>query len=156
MGTTFLGADSAGAQLTSTSPKILAAVVANPGGHIAELLRNSAEFEPIIDGQLAANGLVKGSQAYYDFYSEAQAVVEDGDPANYAAAAAGGHLIHMLEVVGGLDAGSPAPTGPGGAEQRHRCAHRPDGHHHAGHRSRMPRGGRRPWRSSSPVATAPS
>ncbi|HEV7165239.1 MAG TPA: hypothetical protein VGO35_07635 [Gammaproteobacteria bacterium] len=108
VGTTFLGADSAAAQLTATSPKILGAIVANPGGHIAELLRNSAEFEPIIDGQLAANGLVKGTQSYYDFYSEAQAVVEDGDPANYAAAAAGGHLIHMLEVVGGFDAGSPS------------------------------------------------
>lgn len=98
VGTTFLGAD------TSTgAPKIATATLANPGGHIAELLRNSAEFEPIIDGQLAANGLVKGSQAYYDFYSEAQAVVEDGDPANYAALAAAGHPIHMLEVVGGLN-----------------------------------------------------
>ena len=95
VGTTFLGADT-----LSGAPKIVAATLANPGGHIAELLRNSAEFEPIIDGQLAANGLVKGSQAYYDFYSEAQAVVEDGDPANYAAAAAGGHPIHMLEVIG--------------------------------------------------------
>ena len=98
VGTTFLGADTA-----SGAPKIVAATLANPGGHIAELLRNSAEFEPIIDGQLAANGLVKGSQAYYDFYSEAQAVVEDGDPANYAALAVAGHPIHMLEVVGGLN-----------------------------------------------------
>lgn len=103
VGTSFLGADS-----STGAPKILGAVLANPGGHIAELLRNSAEFEPIIDGQLAANGLVKGTQAYYDFYSEAQAVVEDGDPANYAAAAAAGHLIHMIEVVGGFDAGSPS------------------------------------------------
>jgi len=102
VGSVFLGADSAGAQLASRSPRIVAASLANPGGHIAELLRNSAEFEPIIDGQLAANGLVKGTQAYYDFYSEAQAVVEDGDPANYAAAAVAGHPIHMLEVVGGL------------------------------------------------------
>jgi pimeloyl-ACP methyl ester carboxylesterase len=98
VGTTFLGADT-----ESGAPKIVAAVLANPGGHIAELLRNSAEFEPIIDGQLAANGLVKGSQAYYDFYSEAQAAVEDGDPANYAAFAVAGHPIHMLEVVGGLN-----------------------------------------------------
>lgn len=98
VGTVFLGAETA-----SGSPKIVAATLANPGGHIAELLRNSAEFEPIIDGQLAANGLVKGSQAYYDFYSEAQAVVEDGDPANYAALAVAGHPIHMLEVVGGLN-----------------------------------------------------
>lgn len=110
VGTDFLGADTAGTQIPGTThatPRIIGAVLANPGGHIAELLRNSPEFEPIIDGQLAANGLVKGSQAYYDFYSEAQAAVEDGDPANYAALASQGHLVHMLEVVGGLDKGSP-------------------------------------------------
>lgn len=99
VGTDFLGADYEGHLLGGPS-RIVAAVLANPGGHIAELLRNSAEFEPIIDAQLAANGLVKGTQAYYDFYSEAQAAVEDGDPANYATAAAAGHPIHMLEVVG--------------------------------------------------------
>jgi pimeloyl-ACP methyl ester carboxylesterase len=109
-GTTFLGADSAGAQLTSSLPKIKTATLANPGGHVAELLRNSAEFEPIIDNGLAQQGIVKGTQEYYDFYSQAQAVVEDGDPANYAAAAAAGHPIHMIEVVGGGNYGSG--TGP--------------------------------------------
>ena len=110
VGTTFLGADTLGTQIPGTThaaPRIAGAVLANPGGHIAELLRNSPTFGPIIDTQLAANGLVKGSQAYYDFYSEAQAVAEDGDPANYAHFAVQGHLTHMLEVVGGLDAGSP-------------------------------------------------
>ena len=97
VGTTYLAVD----------PSAFAAILANPGGHIAELLRNSAEFEPIIDGQLAANGLVKGSQAYYDFYSEAQAAVEDGDPANYAVAAASQHPIHMIEVVGDGTAANP-------------------------------------------------
>jgi hypothetical protein len=104
IGTTYLGADSAAALLTSRAPKIKTATLANPGGHIAELLRTSAEFEPIIDNGLAQQGLVKGTQEYYDFYSEAQAVVEDGDPANYAAIAVNpltGHPIHMIEVVGG-------------------------------------------------------
>lgn len=95
VGTDFLGADTA-----SGSPKVVAATLAMPGGHIAELLRNSATFGTIIDNGLAAQGLVKGSQAYYDFYSEAQAVVEDGDPANYAVLATAGHPIHMIEVVG--------------------------------------------------------
>lgn len=99
VGTTFLGADTAGHALGGPS-RIVAAVLANPGGHIAELLRNSPEFEPIIDAQLQTNGIIKGTQFYYDFYSEAQAVVEDGDPANYAVLAAEGHPIHMLEVVG--------------------------------------------------------
>lgn len=107
VGTDFLGADSAGAQLTSTSPRIIGAVLANPGGHIAQLLQDSATFGPLINTELAANGVTTHTQSYYDFYSEAQAVVEDGDPANYAAAASQGHLTHMLEVVGGLDKGSP-------------------------------------------------
>jgi hypothetical protein len=85
-------------------------VLAAPGGHIAELLRNSPTFGPVIDSGLAQQGLVKNSQAYFDFYSEAQAVVDDGDPANYAAAAAAGHLIHVLEVVGGANAASPPDT----------------------------------------------
>ncbi|HEY1773270.1 MAG TPA: hypothetical protein VGH91_08775 [Gammaproteobacteria bacterium] len=110
IGTTFLGADSAGAELTSTLPKIKTATLANPGGHIAELLRTSPAFETAIDNGLAQQGIVKGTQEYYDFYSQAQAVVEDGDPANYAAAAAAGHPIHMLEVVGGGNYGSG--TGP--------------------------------------------
>lgn len=106
IGTTFLGADTAGADLvalatsSTPAPKVLTATLANPGGHIAELLRNSVEFGPKIDSGLAAQGIVKGTQEYYDFYSQAQTVVEDGDPANYAAFAAAVHPIHMLEVVG--------------------------------------------------------
>ncbi|MGE5624906.1 MAG: hypothetical protein ACM3ZT_05085 [Bacillota bacterium] len=106
VGTVFLGADTEGAALTLSAPKIVAATLANPGGHIAELLRNSAEFGPVIDAQLAANGLAKGTLGYYAFYSQAQAVVEDGDPANYAGLAAAGHPIHMIEVVGGLTGAS--------------------------------------------------
>ena len=67
VGTVFLGADSAGAQLAGRAPRITAAVLANPGGHIAELLRNSVAFGTDIDTQLAAAGLPKGSQSYYDF-----------------------------------------------------------------------------------------
>ncbi|HSN16998.1 MAG TPA: hypothetical protein VLV87_02215 [Gammaproteobacteria bacterium] len=103
VGTVYLGVD----------PSAFAATLAMPGGHIAELLRNSPEFEPIIDNGLAQNGLVKGTQAYYDFYSQAQAVVEDGDPANYAAAAAAQHPIHMIEVVGdGTSANPPDQVVP--------------------------------------------
>jgi pimeloyl-ACP methyl ester carboxylesterase len=107
IGTTFLGADSDAASLTASAPKVIAGVVAMPGGHIAELLRNSPTFGPVIDDGLEKQGLVKGSQSYYDFFSEAQSVVEDGDPANYAADAAAGHLMHMIEVVGGKDKFSP-------------------------------------------------
>jgi len=112
-GTTFLGADTEGAGILSAltsstvTPKVTAGVLAMPGGHVAELLRQSPAFETKIDAGLAQQGIVKGTQEYYDFYSQAQAVVEDGDPANYAALAAKGHIIHMIEVVGGHDASSP-------------------------------------------------
>ena len=106
VGTDFLGADTAGHALGGPL-RIKGAVLANPGGHISELLRNSPAFGPVIDGQLAVNGLAKGTLGYYAFYNEAQAAAEDGDPGNYAALASGGHLVHMLEVVGGLDTGSP-------------------------------------------------
>ena len=115
VGTVFLGADTAAAALTSSSPKVVAATLASPGGHIAELLRNSPSFEPIIDAGLASNGLVKGTQGYYDFYSEAQAVVDDGDPANYAGLAAAGHPIHMLEVVGNGGSNKPDQVVPNSA-----------------------------------------
>ncbi len=115
VGTTFLGADTAAAALTSSSPKIVAATLASPGGHIAELLRNSPSFAPIIDAGLASNGLVKGTQGYYDFYSEAQAVVDDGDPANYATLAAAGHPIHMLEVIGNGGSNKPDQVVPNSA-----------------------------------------
>jgi pimeloyl-ACP methyl ester carboxylesterase len=113
IGTTFLGADTEGADLvalatsSAPAPKVLTATLAMPGGHIAELLRNSPAFGPTIDKGLADQGIVKGTQEYYDFYSQAQAVVEDGDPANYAANAAAGHPIHMIEVVGDGTAKNP-------------------------------------------------
>lgn len=107
VGTTFLGADTEGASLSASAPRVTAGVLAMPGGHLAELLRLSPTFGPVIDSGLAQQGIVKGTQSYYDFYSQAQAVVEDGDPGNYAALAATGHPIHMIEVVGGHDTSSP-------------------------------------------------
>lgn len=110
VGADFLGADTAGGTV-----RIATATLGMPGGHIAELLRNSPTFGPVIDNGLEQQGLVKGSQSYYDFYSEAQAVVEDGDPANYAAAAALGHPIHMIEVVGNGGANKPDQVVPNSA-----------------------------------------
>ncbi|HEX2668355.1 MAG TPA: hypothetical protein VHP13_08270, partial [Gammaproteobacteria bacterium] len=70
VGTDFLGADFAASQLTggAVPVKVKAAVLAAPGGHIAELLRKSPTFGPIIDQGLADQGLVQNSQAYFDFY----------------------------------------------------------------------------------------
>ena len=106
VGTTYLGMD----------PSAFAAVLGMPGGHIADLLQKSAEFGPIIDAQLASNGLAKGTLGYYAFYNEAQAVAEDGDPGNYAALAAAAHPIHVIEVVGdGTTANLPDQVVPNSA-----------------------------------------
>lgn len=101
VGTTFLGVD---------GKKIVAATLANPGGNITQLLLNSQSFAPQINAGLEAEGLTPGTQFYDDFFRSAQSVIEDGDPANYAAAATANDPIHMLEVVGGFDACSVPDT----------------------------------------------
>ena len=91
VGTSYLAVDGG---------KILAATLANPGGNITQLLQNSVEFAPQINGGLEAEGIVPGTQFYDDFFRDAQTVIEDGDPANFAALAAANDPIHMIEVVG--------------------------------------------------------
>ncbi|MGH8282799.1 MAG: alpha/beta fold hydrolase [Gammaproteobacteria bacterium] len=94
VGTTFLGVD---------GKKFVSATLANPGGNITQLLLNSPSFLPQINAGLEAQGVIPGTQFYDDFFRNAQAVIEDGDPANYAVAATANDPIHMIEVVGGFD-----------------------------------------------------
>ena len=93
VGTTFLAVDGS---------HILAATLANPGGNITQLLLNSVSFAPQINSGLQAEGIVPGTQFYDDFFRDTQTVIENGDPANYAALAAANDPIHMIEVVGGF------------------------------------------------------
>ncbi|MBU6421795.1 MAG: Ig-like domain-containing protein [Gammaproteobacteria bacterium] len=90
--------------------KIVAATLASPGGDIGQMLLNSPTFAPQINAGLEAAGLTPGTQFYDDYFRSAQAVIDDGDPANYAAGAAANDPIHMLEVVGGFDACSVPDT----------------------------------------------
>lgn len=90
--------------------KIVAATLASPGGDISQMLLNSPTFAPQINAGLQAEGIVTGTQFYDDFFRSAQSVIEGGDPANYAAAAAANDPIHMLEVVGSFDACSLPDT----------------------------------------------
>jgi len=78
-----------------------AATLAMPGGGIAKLLDGSATFGPVIAAGLSANGVIKGTAEYESFMAATQMVLDSGDPLNYAAAAATGRGIHMIEVVGG-------------------------------------------------------
>ncbi len=78
-----------------------AATLAMPGGGIAQLLRNSAAYGPVINAGLADAGITEGSEAYTKFFAAAQWIVDAADPINHGAAAAAKHPIHMIEVVGG-------------------------------------------------------
>ena len=89
--------------LAADGKKIVAATLASPGGDIGQMLLNSPTFAPQINAGLEAAGITPGTQFYADYFRSAQAVIDDGDPANYAAAATANDPIHMLEVVGGFD-----------------------------------------------------
>lgn len=93
VGTPMLGVDT----------RIGAASLAMAGGGIAKLLDASLSFGPrIAGGLLAASGgsIAEGNDNYETFLRFAQQVVDDGDPINYAAAAAVNHPIHLLQVQG--------------------------------------------------------
>lgn len=109
VGTTFLGVTS-GAQVRT-------ATLAMPGGEIAQLLRDSPRFAPVINAGLAAQGLVPGTTLYNQFFRDAQTAVDSGDPINYAVAAAAARPIHLIQVVGG-GAVLPDQVVPNSATQR--------------------------------------
>lgn len=79
-----------------------------PGGGMAKLFDGSAVFAASSRPALKAQGLEFGTQAYEDYFALGQAVEDSGDPINYAAAInAGTAGIHLVEMVGDLEAGSP-------------------------------------------------
>ena len=74
--------------------------LAMPGGGIAQLLNNSAEFGPIISAGLASKGVIKGTNAYSAFMLATQTVMDDADPINYASVVGAKQKILAMEVVG--------------------------------------------------------
>lgn len=69
------------------------------GATITQVLQESASFGPALAAGLAGLGVT--SPADVDaFYANAQEIVDAGEPANYAAAAAANHPIHLIEVLG--------------------------------------------------------
>ncbi|HVT36393.1 MAG TPA: hypothetical protein VHE37_12455 [Nevskiaceae bacterium] len=89
-----------GSTLLGVNSNIRAATLAMPGGGIAKLLDASKAFGPRISAGLAAKGVIEGTDDYETFMRFAQTLTDSGDPINFAAAARGGHAIHMIEVVG--------------------------------------------------------
>lgn len=78
-----------------------AATLGMPGGNISQLLLDSPTIGAQVKAGLAANGVIEGTQLFYDFFRNAQTVVDAGDPINYGAEAIANTPIHMIEVVGG-------------------------------------------------------
>ena len=76
------------------------ATLAMPGGEVAQLLRDSPTFAPVINAGLAAQGLLPGTTLYEQFWRDAQTLVDAGDPINFIALATTNHPIHLIQVVG--------------------------------------------------------
>src|SRR5256884_414107 len=89
------------------SPTIGSATLANPGGEVAQLLRDSPTFGPVITAGLAAQGLLAGTTLYEQWWRDAQTVVDAGDPINFIALATASHPVHLIQVVGSA---SPPPA----------------------------------------------
>jgi hypothetical protein len=79
-----------------------------PGGGIAELLRDSVSFGPRINAGLQTQGLLPGTTLYNQFFRDAQAIVDAGDPLNYIVSAAQQRTIYISQVVGT----NPPPPNP--------------------------------------------
>ncbi|MEX0733836.1 MAG: hypothetical protein WD944_01735 [Steroidobacteraceae bacterium] len=77
----------------------VSAYLSVPGGGVANLLRESAALSPRINAGLQAAGLVQGSTLYEQFFRDAQAAVDSGDPINYVAAAVAARPVLLTQVV---------------------------------------------------------
>jgi len=69
------------------------------GATITDVLQGSASFSPVVAQGLAGIGVVSAEDVNA-FYVNAQGIIDAGEPANYAAAAAANHPIHLIEVIG--------------------------------------------------------
>jgi hypothetical protein len=89
-----------GATFLAVSSSASTATLAMPGGGVASLLRLSPAFGPSIIAGLQQQGLQPGTTLFEQFFRDAQTVVDSGDPWNFMAAAAAGHPIHLIQLVG--------------------------------------------------------
>lgn len=69
------------------------------GATITTVLQESASFSPVILQGLAGLGVTTPA-AIAGFFANAQELVDAAEPANYAAAAAANHPIHLIQVIG--------------------------------------------------------
>ncbi|MEM1449442.1 MAG: hypothetical protein AAF957_22935 [Planctomycetota bacterium] len=88
-----------------------AATLGMAGSQLPYLLNGSPIFGPTIEAALGSVGVLPGTPAYVEFLAAAQAIVDAGDPINYAGSiSALGPPIYAVEIVGGGTLnGSPSP-----------------------------------------------
>jgi pimeloyl-ACP methyl ester carboxylesterase len=82
-------------------PLLRSVALANPGGGVAELLRDSATFGPRINAALGAQGLMPGTTVYAQYFRDVQNIVDAGDPINYMGGLITQRPIYLNQVVGG-------------------------------------------------------
>ena len=83
------------------------ATLAMPGQGVIDIIRYSPVFSGAINAGLAAVGINEGTSTYESFMLASQTIVEDADPANYAAAISVSTLpILEIEAVGNGSEGS--------------------------------------------------
>jgi hypothetical protein len=70
-----------------------------PGGGVANLLRESQALGPRIQAGLVAAGLTPDTTLYEQFFRDAQAAVDAGDPINYIAGAVAARPVLLTQVV---------------------------------------------------------
>jgi pimeloyl-ACP methyl ester carboxylesterase len=102
-----------GSVYLSQSPEIVAAVLANPGSGVVQVLAQSPNYGDDIAAGLAGAGLVPGTPEYEAFLFVAQTVLDGGDPASFAGALATADKPTLLfEVVGETGVSLPDQTIP--------------------------------------------
>lgn len=74
------------------------AVLMMPGQQLIPFLGASAVFGPIINGGLAAFGIMPGTPEYAAFMLSAQTLIDDADPANYTASIGAHAAMPILEM----------------------------------------------------------
>ncbi len=82
-----------GVETTPTPSSIVMA-----GATITTVLKESTSFSPVVAQGLARVGVF--GEDVDAFYINAQEIVDAAEPANYAAAAAANHHIHLISVIG--------------------------------------------------------
>ncbi len=86
----------------AVSDDVSTATMSSPGGPFSAFLSdpNAIDFGLPIRQGIEAQGLAFGTVGFEDFARDLQTVLDPIDPLNYAAAAAAGHPLHVIEVLG--------------------------------------------------------